>query len=90
MPKAGQFKKNAKPNSVRQRAFNSRPEQKRNRAARNKARREAERAGKVKKGDGKVVGHRKRLGAGGSNSTGNHRIETRKQSTREGGRVRRR
>ena len=90
MPKRGQIKSNAKPNSVRQRKFNSKPQQKKNRAARNKARARAERAGKVSKGDGKVVGHKKRLGAGGSNSTGNTRVESRKKSTREGGRVRRR
>ena len=58
MPAKGQFKKNAKPDSVRQRAYNSRPEQKKNRASRNAARRSAEKAGKVRKGDGKDVDHR--------------------------------
>ena len=58
MPAKGQFKKNAKPDSVRQRAYNSKPEQKKNRASRNAARRSAEKAGKVRKGDGKDVDHR--------------------------------
>ena len=58
MPAKGQFKKNAKPDSVRQRAYNSQPEQKKNRASRNSARRSAAAAGKVKKGDGKDVDHK--------------------------------
>ena len=58
MPAKGQFKKDAKPDSVRQRAYNSQPEQKKNRASRNAARRSAEKAGKVRKGDGKDVDHR--------------------------------
>lgn len=58
IPKKGEFKKNAKPDSVRQRAYNSQPEQKKNRASRNTARRAAEKAGKVRKGDGKDVDHR--------------------------------
>lgn len=58
MPAKGQFKKNAKPDSVRQRAYNSQPEQKKNRASRNSARRSAEKAGKVRKGDGKDIDHR--------------------------------
>ena len=58
MPAKGQLKKNAKPDSVRQRAYNSQPEQKKNRASRNAARRSAEKAGKVKKGDGKDVDHK--------------------------------
>lgn len=58
MPKRGQFKKNAKPDSVRQRAYNSSPEQKKRRAERNASRRKMEQAGKVRKGDGKDVDHR--------------------------------
>lgn len=49
MPKKGQFKQGAKPDSVRQRKYNSQATQKKNRAARNKARREAEREGRVRK-----------------------------------------
>ena len=58
MPKRGDYKKGAKADSVRQRAFNSSPEQKRRRAERNASRAKMERAGKVRKGDGKDVDHR--------------------------------
>lgn len=58
MPKKGEFKKNAKPDSVRQRKYNSQPEQKKNRASRNSARAAAMRDGKVRKGDGKDVDHK--------------------------------
>ena len=57
MPKRGDYKKGAKADSVRQRAFNSSPEQKRRRAERNASRAKMERAGKVRKGDGKDVDH---------------------------------
>jgi hypothetical protein len=58
MAKRGQLKKNAKPDSIRQRAYNSQPEQKKRRAERNASRRKMEKAGKVKKGDNKDVDHR--------------------------------
>ena len=58
MAKRGQYKKNAKDDSVRQRKYNSSPEQKKRRAQRNKIRRKLEREGKVRKGDGKDVDHR--------------------------------
>ena len=51
---------------------------KKQRAARNKARREAEREGKVKKGDGKEVHHKKALSRGGSNAKSNRKIVSRK------------
>lgn len=57
MPKKGEFKKNAKADSVRQRKYNSQPEQKKNRASRNAARAAAMKDGKVRKGDGKDVDH---------------------------------
>lgn len=57
MPKRGQFKKNAKADSVRQRKYNSSDEQKKRRAERNHARAIMERKGKVRKGDGKDVDH---------------------------------
>jgi len=47
------------------------PEAKKDRAARNAARDKMEKAGKVKKGDGKDVGHKTPLKRGGSNSMGN-------------------
>lgn len=46
-------------------------EQKKKRAARNKARRQLEREGKVSKGDGKDVDHKKPLAKGGSNARSN-------------------
>ncbi len=58
MPKRGEFKKGAKADSVRQRAYNSSETQKRRRAERNASRAKMERAGKVRKGDGKDVDHR--------------------------------
>ena len=58
MPAKGQFKKGAKPSSVRQRAYNSSPEQKKRRAQRNASRRKLEKEGRVHKGDGKDVDHK--------------------------------
>ena len=58
MAKRGEYKKNAKADSIRQRAYNSSPEQKRRRAERNASRAKMERAGKVRKGDGKDVDHK--------------------------------
>lgn len=54
--------------------YHSKPEQKKNRAARNGARATMAAAGKVKKGDGKDVDHKKPLSKGGSNSKGNLRV----------------
>ena len=45
-----------------------------NRAKRNTARRRAMRDGKVSKGDGKHIDHKKNLSAGGSNATSNTRV----------------
>lgn len=58
MAKKGEFKKNAKPESIRKREFNSQPEQKKRRAERNHSRAIMERKGAVRKGDGKDVDHR--------------------------------
>ncbi|MGL4584079.1 MAG: HNH endonuclease [Flavobacterium sp.] len=57
---AGDGKKSAsaKPDSVRQRKYNSSPEQKKRRAQRNASRKKMEKAGKVRKGDGKDVDHK--------------------------------
>lgn len=74
MPKKGQFKSNAKPDSVRQRKYNSSETQKKRRAQRNAARRKMEKAGKVKKGDGKDVDHKNMNTA--NNSNGNLRVQS--------------
>jgi hypothetical protein len=55
--------------------YHSSTEQKKNRAARNKARSEAMRAGKVAKGDGKDIDHKKPLSKGGSKSSSNTRVQ---------------
>jgi len=57
--------------------YHSKPEQKENRAMRNAARREAERDGKVSKGDGKDVAHKKALANGGTNSKSNLTVQDR-------------
>lgn len=50
--------------------------EKKNRARRNAARRRAEAEGKVSKGDGKEVDHKRPLSKGGSNSKSNCRVTT--------------
>ena len=75
MPKRGEYKKNAKPASVAKRKYNQQPEQKARRAQRNAARREMEKEGKVRKGDGKDVDHKKHKASGKlDNSKGNLRV----------------
>ena len=54
--------------------YQGKPEQIKNRAKRNKARAEAMKDGKVKKGDGKDVDHKKPLSKGGSNHKSNTRV----------------
>lgn len=58
--------------------YHSSEKAKKDRAARNKARREAEKKGKVKKGDGKELDHIQPLSKGGSRSTSNTRVVSRK------------
>lgn len=72
MAKAGQYKKNATADSIRQRKYNGSEEQKTRRAQRNAARSKMEKAGKVKKGDGKDVDHKNMNTA--DNSTKNLKV----------------
>lgn len=65
--------------------YHSSPEQKRKRAMRNKARRRAEREGKVRKGDGKDVDHKRPLRSGGSNSSKNTRVRSRSANRADNG-----
>lgn len=58
--------------------YHSRPEQRKKRAKRVAARRKMEAAGKVKKGDGKDVNHKKSLKSGGTNSSRNLSITSKK------------
>lgn len=74
MAAKGQYKKGAKADSVRQRAYNSSPEQKKRRAERNASRRKMEKAGKVRKGDGKDIDHKNKNTADKSN--GNLRVRS--------------
>ena len=57
--------------------YDGRDDVKKDRAKRNAARRELEREGKVSKGDGKEVDHKKPLSKGGSNSRSNLRVRSR-------------
>lgn len=75
MAAKGQYKKNAKADSVRQRKYNSQPEQKKRRAERNNVRRKAEREGKVRKGDGKDIDHKDKNTA--NKSASNLRVRSR-------------
>ena len=60
--------------------YHGKPEQIRKRAQRNAARKKAEKAGKVKKGDGKVVDHKTPIRKGGGNGPGNLRVTSRKKN----------
>lgn len=58
--------------------YHSKPAQKKKRAQRNAARDKMEAAGRVKKGDGKDVAHKKSLKSGGSNATSNLKVSSKK------------
>jgi hypothetical protein len=55
-------------------SYNARPEQVKKREMRNQARAELMKDGKVKKGDGKDVDHKKMLDGNGTNAKGNLRV----------------
>ena len=61
-------------------AYNKRPDVQAKRVANNKARREALREGRVHKGDGKDVAHRRALQNGGTNTASNLEIQSRKKN----------
>lgn len=54
--------------------YHAKPKQKKNRAQRNAARATMAKAGKVSKGDGKDVAHKKPLVKGGSNKKSNLKV----------------
>ena len=60
--------------------YSSKPKQKKNRAARNAARAKLMKEGKVHKGDGKDVAHKKALIKGGSNKRSNLSVQSRKKN----------
>lgn len=69
------FMKNGRRDYDKQRErYDGTEEQKKKRAARNKARATLEREGKVRKGDGKHVDHKRPLSKGGSNKRSNLRV----------------
>lgn len=70
-----------------QERLNESPERKKARAKRNKARRMLMKEGKVRKGDGKVVDHKKPLSQGGGNGRGNLRVKDKKSQDRQGGKL---
>jgi hypothetical protein len=65
--------------------YHSKPKQKANRAKRNAARKTMEKAGKVKKGDGKDVDHKKKLSKGGSNKKSNLRVKSKSANRADNG-----
>lgn len=66
------------------RGYGSRPKQEANRRARMKNRYAAEKAGKVSKGDGKDVAHKKALAKGGGNAKSNLKVTSRSSNRGHG------
>ena len=64
--------------------YHGKPEQKKQRAERNNARARMVKAGKVHKGDGKDVDHKKPLFNGGSNANSNLRVKSVHANRKEG------
>ena len=60
---------------------------KKERNMRNQARRRAERAGKVRKGDGKEIDHKRPISKGGTNNPKNLRVVSRKTNRRRGAKI---
>lgn len=58
------------------RNYQGKPEQIKRRSKRNKARRKLAKEGKVRKGDGKDVDHKRPISRGGGNSRGNLRVQS--------------
>lgn len=60
--------------------YHGKPQQKKNRAKRNAARRVMEKEGRVSKGDGKEVDHKKPIRNGGGNNRSNLRVATKAEN----------
>lgn len=73
----GQIKRHGK-------TYQARPDQVKKRAQRNAARAKLEDEGKVKKGDGKDVGHKTPISKGGSNARSNLSVQSRKKNRGHG------
>jgi 5-methylcytosine-specific restriction endonuclease McrA len=63
--------------------YHGTPKQRRNRSQRNKARRMLAKAGRVRKGDGKEVDHKRPLSKGGTNGRSNLRVVPRSVNRRK-------
>ena len=61
-------------------SYHAKPEQKKKRAMRNAARRELQSEGRVHKGDGKDVDHKRPLRSGGSNAESNLRVTSKSKN----------
>lgn len=70
-----------------QERLNESPQRRKDRAKRNKARRQLEREGLVKKGDGKVVDHKKPLSKGGGTARSNLRVKSKASQDSQGGKL---
>ena len=64
--------------------YHAKAAQKKNRAKRNAARNKLARSGRVSKGDGKEVDHKRPLSRGGGNGKGNLRVTSRSANRRKG------
>lgn len=69
------YKTNAKRRANDDQAIQKTEKYKKERAQRNAARREMEKEGKVKKGDGKDVAHKKAVSKGGTNAKSNLTVQ---------------
>lgn len=61
-------------------SYHAKPEQKKNRAQRNAARKTLMKEGRVAKGDGLEVNHKKPIRAGGGNGKGNLQVTSRSKN----------
>jgi hypothetical protein len=65
--------------------YHGKPEQRKKRSKRVMARRKLEKEGKVSKGDGKDVDHKRALRSGGSNGRSNLRVRSRNSNRSDNG-----
>lgn len=65
------------------RTYQARPQQRKNRAARNNARARLMKEGKVRKGDGKHVDHKRSFSKGGSNSRSNLAVKSQRENLKK-------
>lgn len=64
--------------------YHAKPKQKKNRAKRNAARNKLAKTGRVTRGDGKEVDHKRPLSRGGGNGRSNLRVTSRGANRRKG------